>query len=565
MTKSKHFAVINLLASVSRTQMLGLLLLSLHGVLITTGSLLWLILPLHLSLFLFWQPIWPRDHQFHPKPVVAAALFFGVTIPGLGHWFEVLWSLLLIGLIASASPTHSALRKLHILGIGFIIFELFLNVLPSILKETAFTSQYHEYLDWGLIAIPVIYLFFIKDQESPYSSSMDIFRGFSIAMIILLLILSTIAYMHTKTSDYPTAIFFASMGMALFLLIFSWLWIPNNKASSLSALWARHLLNQALPTENWLPRINELISRRTRSTDDFMVAAFTFLFELPFVSGIQWTMSDEKGLLGKTSKYRYPLNRDDLQITVYSDFTIPSTSYMHLELLFDVLYLIIKSRINEKKLADQATLKGIYETGAKLTHDIKNILQATKNMTALIDATNEHNAERGLQIIRAQIPQLRERLEQTLKKLSAPESGIDEKTQSANDWLLGMENRYLGRHIKFTSNIQNSCELNKDLFDTVAENLLENARIKRVNNPNLIIRLTLETNGANQACLEVIDDGHSMPEETAKRLFKHPVDSRNGLGVGLYQCSRLAQEHNYTLELLTNRDQSIRFRLRPRN
>ena len=131
-----------------------------------------------------------------------------------------------------------------------------------------------------------------------------------------------------------------------------------------------------------------------------------------------------------------------------------------------------------------------------------------------------------------------------------------------SEWWQSLRARNVDSGIRFESALGSDPVVPLDLFDSVAENLLENARSKRLNEPGIHIRVQLEArNGA--AHLRVSDDGSCIDTDTARNLFKSPVNSRNGLGIGLYQAARQAQQWGYELSLTANRPHEVAFDLRP--
>jgi sensor histidine kinase regulating citrate/malate metabolism len=63
--------------------------------------------------------------------------------------------------------------------------------------------------------------------------------------------------------------------------------------------------------------------------------------------------------------------------------------------------------------------------------------------------------------------------------------------------------------------------------------------------------------------LEVCDDGAPVPPRLASRITLAPVNSENGLGIGLYQVSRLAAAAGFRLALAENSTGRVCFRLAP--
>jgi sensor histidine kinase regulating citrate/malate metabolism len=102
-----------------------------------------------------------------------------------------------------------------------------------------------------------------------------------------------------------------------------------------------------------------------------------------------------------------------------------------------------------------------------------------------------------------------------------------------------------------------------DLFDSVAENLIENALQKRQYARDIDIEVGLESGHAG-VVLRVCDSGSAVSERDAERLFSEPSESGQGLGVGLYQAAQLARQLNYTLRLEENRDGRVCFALSSR-
>ena len=91
----------------------------------------------------------------------------------------------------------------------------------------------------------------------------------------------------------------------------------------------------------------------------------------------------------------------------------------------------------------------------------------------------------------------------------------------------------------------------------MADNLIRNALAKRADDAALRVRVALDCGSENR--LRVCDSGAAVPPEIAASLLRAPVNSRSGLGIGLYQAARLAEAGGYRLELETNRDGQVCF------
>jgi C4-dicarboxylate-specific signal transduction histidine kinase len=61
--------------------------------------------------------------------------------------------------------------------------------------------------------------------------------------------------------------------------------------------------------------------------------------------------------------------------------------------------------------------------------------------------------------------------------------------------------------------------------------------------------------------LRVCDDGAPVPAELAEELFRGPVSSESGLGVGLYQAAAFAAQTGCALVLAKNSKGAVCFEL----
>ena len=78
----------------------------------------------------------------------------------------------------------------------------------------------------------------------------------------------------------------------------------------------------------------------------------------------------------------------------------------------------------------------------------------------------------------------------------------------------------------------------RGLFDSVAGNLIGNALAKR----GAEVRVALDC--GERITLRVRDAGPVIPQEVAANLFRAPVTSSGGLGIGLFQAARGEPQSN---------------------
>jgi sensor histidine kinase regulating citrate/malate metabolism len=98
-----------------------------------------------------------------------------------------------------------------------------------------------------------------------------------------------------------------------------------------------------------------------------------------------------------------------------------------------------------------------------------------------------------------------------------------------------------------------------ELFDSTADTLIENALYKASRSSGLRISATL-TPGP---CLAVCDSGTPVPPQIGADILVAPVKSEAGLGVGLFQAAKFAEQSGYALVLAENRQGRVCFELKP--
>jgi len=97
------------------------------------------------------------------------------------------------------------------------------------------------------------------------------------------------------------------------------------------------------------------------------------------------------------------------------------------------------------------------------------------------------------------------------------------------------------------------------LFDCIIDNLIDNVMKKRQADPEVAIFVKIQPEPVS---LTVCDNGDPIPEKIAANLLRGVVASESGLGIGLYQAARWAEQLGYRLALISNRGGSVCFELR---
>jgi signal transduction histidine kinase len=217
------------------------------------------------------------------------------------------------------------------------------------------------------------------------------------------------------------------------------------------------------------------------------------------------------------------------------------------------------AKMREQEQRRNAYIQAIYETGSRLTHDIKNLLQTLRSLCAAAETSDESDSEALRLLMQRQLPQITQRLQITLDKLNTkPPVGQD--STSGKNWWQDLRQRFAHERIEFDGvALPEDSTLPADLFASVAENFLQNALEKRKLENNLRIQVRLQW--SDGFALSVCDDGTPVPESLAAQLFNSPVPSKSGLGVGMYQVARFAREQGYKIALSSNQPGRVCFTL----
>jgi len=212
--------------------------------------------------------------------------------------------------------------------------------------------------------------------------------------------------------------------------------------------------------------------------------------------------------------------------------------------------------VREEKLREASYLQAVHETGARTTHDIKNLLQSLNVLCSVATGSDYRDSAQLNALVRRQLPLVAQRLAQTLERLQRPQVEA-ESYVNATQWWDAISRQYQSEGVEFSAaRVAADARLPRSLFDSVADNLIRNALAKRAAEPGTRVRVSLDG-----ASLRVCDSGSAVPDSIAAGLLRAPVSSSGGLGIGLYQAARQAETNNYRLVLESNRDGEVCFAL----
>jgi signal transduction histidine kinase len=387
----------------------------------------------------------------------------------------------------------------------------------------------------------------------------DFFYSVFLMLLLVVVILGSFTFMTLTRSTYLAALTYTVFVTAGAVLLIGLAWNPRS-GGGLGVFFARYLFSIGLPVEQWLHVLAE-VSQVEARPERFLAEALAALERLPSVAGVGWRASEGRGERGEKSPHAVEFSNSELALTIYSRYRLSTALRWHLHLLGQLLGEFYIAKLREEKLRQASYLQAVHETGARMTHDIKNLLQSLSVLTS-VAAREEEEGRAPAQsqaLLRRQLPLIERRLAETLQKFQRPQQDT-ETYVSARTWWDSLVRQYRDEGVEFAAGQPPAgARLPRSLFDTVADNLMRNALAKRAADREVRVRVTLDCAGAVR--LRVCDSGAAIPAEVAGSLLRAPVASKTGLGIGLFQAARLAESAGYRLELETNRDDEVCFTL----
>ena len=513
------------------------------------------------GLFLLWQPFVAGERRMSRRQgaVVLAAALASTWL--LSPWLMLIWCGALAAVIGGRVLwTGDRLERAgYLFAFGYLVYLTIFGIVPEISPSAVLDplprdaiARYMPFLLAALIAFPA------HPQRRRAGDAFDLFYGMLVFLALAVFVLGALAVTFVSGVSYVEALAQTSLAIAAALLVLAWAWNPRGGFSGLGSALSRYLLSVGLPLEQWLIQLAETSERESHPVR-FLAAITEQLQRVPWVVGCRWQAGSESGRFGGTSPHTQEYRRDGVLLAVCFRHVPSPAMRWHVEWLLRLATEFYLVKFQTHELQRMSYLQAVYETGARVTHDVKNLLQSLQ--TLCYAAAQPGDPEAVARLLARQLPQIAERLKSTLDKLQRPRAD-DNRNTSAAEWWARLRDRHSGDAIEWNAPA-GEAEVPSALFDSIAENLLQNALTKRQHEGGIEISVKL-TVDRNSPMLTVRDTGQAIAASVADSLFRTPVQSAHGLGIGLYHAARQAGETGYRLDLAENRPGSVVFTLAPR-
>ena len=540
---------------------LGLMLLALHAATTWGVGTVWAsaLLLTHFGLFLMWQPLWQGDGELRPSQAFLVILI-GILLATFSNWWLIaVWLAALTALIGGSVPsiTRGRQRAASMLAALYVLALLLTWVVPQLAGQLPTDALLPTLVRYGLPLIAIAILFVrAAPSRAATSLAVDVFYSFMLFLLVAALVLGSLVLVKTNQDQYIVALAETLIMIATALVGLSWLMSPTAGFAGFDQMLSRYLISVGLPFEQWVQRLADIAERESEPRQ-FLNAALEHMLALPWVIGLRWETPLGSGHYGRLNEHYADFTFDELKLRTHTRWALSPAMLLHVKLLAQMVGHFHAAKQREQLQRKNAYTQAIHETGSRLTHDVKNLLQSLHALCAAAqDDTPEQSAEL-LALMQRQLPQITQRLSTTLDKLRTPDH-IESRLTDAAGWWKTLQQRYAYRNVRMTlAGELPDTVAPAEMFDSIVDNLLENG-LRKASEVQVAFdpaRLTLS----------VTDTGDAIPKALAAQLFNAPVPSNAGLGVGLYHAARLAAQQGYVLSLARNEPGDVCFRLAPKS
>ena len=544
--------------------LLTLLLGLLHLALLADGNgqlgLVWWLVDV--GLFMLWQPFVRSEQKLGVSALSSFVLLLAVGIWGYGAWLLLLWAAFLAALVGGRVlfVEHRGTRLFYLLAFGYLLSSILLYLVPRVVPNPGGERVLLEQLFMWATPMVLFAMLVMPLREwagRVAAGPVDFVYSLFVFLLVSVLVLGSLAFMVIRGTGYVEALLSTVAVMAAMLLLLGWAWNPRPGFGGVGVFFSRYLLSVGLPFEQWLHRLTEM-AEAERDPGAFLDRVLQQMLELPWVVGGEWTSGTDKGSFGTSGAFTQEFSILSVRLHLHTRYRLSPALVWHFRLLIQLVAEYHMAKLRERELEQMSYLRAVYETGARLTHDVKNLLQSLNNLCYLVQSLEGERASEIQPLMQRQLPVIVQRLEQTMEKLRRPRGGGGPML-GAEAWWNALRQRFESQGVLFEADrCLSDSAVPTALFDSVADNLIQNALDKRAQSPGLTVAVRLSEGGAR---LSVTDSGFAVPEAVADCLFRAPVASENGLGIGLYHAAQQAAELGHALRLVENRPGSVCFEL----
>ena len=420
---------------------LGLMLLSLHAALAWDITDWWprAFLLAHFGLFLLWQPVWRGERNIESRYAFLVVIIGFLFAAFNNWWLMAVWLAVLFGLIGGSVPgiTDRRQRMVSMLAALYLLSMLLIWVVPHLFVGEQFETALTVLVQYGLPFLPLAIILMrveLTPRQTAAPIAVDLFYSVFLFLLVAALVLGSFVVKQVSHGDYPLALAQTLFAIAVLLVTLSWLWnprsgfvghrppafaLPDEPGAALRALGAaaRGVRRAGIPAAA-LPRAGAAAHAGT-------------------AVGERSGMGDAARARANSAngpQFSAELSFQDLRLKIYTRWSLSPAVLLHLKLLTQMIGHFYDAKRREQAQRQHAYTQAIYETGARLTHDVKNLLQSLRSLCAAVETSDADQAQSLQALMQRQLPQITQRLNVTLDKLQAPQQADTSQVDAAIWW-----------------------------------------------------------------------------------------------------------------------------------
>lgn len=510
---------------------------------------------IHLGVFLIWQPFVSRERELRLTTVAAMAVLVALVVGGYAGWMAVAWMSVLTAILGGKVVASRERNWAYLIALFYLLALQLVWVVPVLMLGLQALSGVRVLVTWVLPGALLVALVLPARYAPDSAQVFDFFYAVLVFQLLAVLVLGSIAMMRlTGNQYYPSVLLTVGVfGAALSLLAVVWQPVRLFGGSGgLRLYFSRYLMSVGMPFELWMRTIADLANQE-QDAGRFLERAMSHLAQLPWIEGGTWVSPDGDGTFGRhQGGYATDLQHQSLTLTLITMAQLSPSLQLHVRLLAQVIGEFYEGKRRERKLRRNAYMAAVHETGAQMTHEIKNILQSMHSLTAAGHALAPDRQGAYTELMLKALPLLTQRLGTSLARLRAPSEPAVAIARDARAWWSDFCARQEG-NVYCVADLHGEATIPSAMFDSVADNLVANALAKREQFPELQIEVRLSVT-SDALALSVTDDGVGVDKAVVSELLREPVPRPHGsgFGIGLYQAAQQAASEGYRLMLTSN-------------
>jgi signal transduction histidine kinase len=565
---------------------LAAMLAALYPIFFEPDTALWqrMLFVFHIGLFLIWQPMIERHREVSWGAALVTVGAVTLASVFLTSWLLLLWLVLLSGVVGGkvllAGSVH--LRMGYLAALAYLTSAILFLALPAAVPAASVDPLVRLTALW-VLPLLVVSIMVLRPKQSDAAGVevLDLVNTVLVMLMLSVLVLGTLSSMLLFKLGYMAALLQALFVLAGVMIVVGWAWNPHFGYAGLQSVFSRYLLSIGVPAQQWLEALADLTQRESHPEQFFAAACADMTQRVSWIRGMYWQLDTGtpeapalSGVTGSATGVRTQLTQPGVRVDIYTSYALPPSVEWHMNLIVRLIAEFYADKQRAGRLREISYMRAIHETGARLTHDVKNLLQSLQTLIYAAEYAQEHDADQFRDLMRRQLPTINARLSVTLEKLRAPQQEVERSRILADFWWQGLRQRHAqDSWLDFAlPEGAVSALIPQQMFSTVTDNILSNLFEKRSREPALKVQLSLVSEGVGTgagaeagALLCITDDGAPIPPDQVDDLLRRPVQSVNGLGIGLYQSGQLAQSMGYELSIARNRPGEVRFVLKPQS